>query len=339
MASLKDVARAAGLSVTTASRALNNHGDVASSTRALVAQVALDLGYHPNHAARSLQGTFTDTIGLVIPRLVHRYVDSFWLEFIGGASAACADAGFDLLLSSGDNLSAEHAHYQRLIRTRRVDGVILCDIRVRDPRVTFLRSHAAPFVTFGRALGDNGYSWVDVDGAAGLRLAVQHLLALGHRRMAFLGTARDYSFSHFRFEGYQDSLLAAGIPYDNHLVVQDLAVGADLDAPLGRMLGLASPPTAIIACADFLAASALTTLRRLGRSVPEDLSLVAFDDTLVTQHAEPPLTTLRQDNHAIGSAVASLLIRQLRDPDRAPEHTLLQPQLVSRRSSSRVADR
>ncbi|HVC79072.1 MAG TPA: LacI family DNA-binding transcriptional regulator [Chloroflexota bacterium] len=337
MPTIKDVARAANLSVTTASRALNNHGDVASSTRALVVQVASDLGYHPNHAARSLQGTFTATIGLVIPRLVHRYVDSFWLEFIGGASAACADAGFDLLLSSGDDLSAEHAHYQRLIRTRRVDGVILCDIRVRDPRLTFLRARAASFVTFGRALGDDQYSWVDVDGATGLRLAVQHLLALGHRRIAFLGTARDYSFSHFRFEGYQDALLAAGIPCDNHLVVQDLVVGADLHAPLAHMLALPEPPTAIIACADFLAASALSTVRRLGKCVPDDLSLVAFDDTLITQHAEPPLTTLRQDNQAIGSAVAGLLIRQLREPDRAPEHILLQPDLIVRRSSSHVA--
>jgi LacI family transcriptional regulator len=217
--------------------------------------------------------------------------------------------------------------------------VILCDIRVRDPRLTFLRARAAAFVTFGRALGDDGYSWVDVDGAAGLRLAVQHLLDLGHRRIAFLGTARDYSFSHFRFEGYVDALLAAGIPCDDHLIVQDLAVGADLDDRLARMLALPAPPTAIIACADFLAASALSTLRRLGKSVPDDVSLVAFDDTLITQHAEPPLTTLRQDNQAIGTAVAGLLIRQLREPDRPPEHTLLQPSLVIRGSSSQVAGR
>lgn len=334
MPTIKDVARAANLSVTTASRALNNHDDVAHETRARVNQIAKSLGYHPNHAARSLQGTRTNTIGLVIPRLVHRYVDSFWLEFIGGASAACVDAGLDLLLSSGDDLSAEHAHYQRLVRTRRVDGVILCDIRVRDPRVTFLRAHAAPFVTFGRTLGDDNFSWVDVDGAAGVRLAVDHLLSLGHRRIAFLGTERNYSFSHFRFEGYQNGLLHGGISLDADLVVHDLGVGADLATPLSRMLALAAPPTAIVACADFLASGALTTLRRLGLSLPEDMSLIAFDDTLITQHAEPPITSLRQDNHAIGAAVASRLIQHLREPDSIPEHTLLRPVLVPRHSTS-----
>src|SRR5690242_20122047 len=97
MPTIKDVAKAAHLSVTTASRALNDHDDVAEGTRAHVRRIALELGYHPNHTARSLQGTRTDTIGLVIPQLVHRYVDSFWLEFIGGVSGVCSRKHFDLL--------------------------------------------------------------------------------------------------------------------------------------------------------------------------------------------------------------------------------------------------
>ncbi len=334
MPTIKDVARIANLSVTTASRALNNHSDVAPATRAHVVQVAESLGYHPNHAARSLQGTRTDTIGLIIPRLVHRYVDSFWLEFIGGAGTTCVDADLDLLISAGDDLSAEHAHYQRLVRGRRVDGMILCDIRVRDPRVSFLQAHATPFVTFGRTLGGDDYNWVDVDGADGVRIAVEYLHALGHRRILFLGTGRDYSFSHFRFEGYQTGLAQAGIPYDPALVVQDLGVGDDLRAPLTRVTALPNPPTAVIACADFLAAGALNVLRGLGMAVPEHMSLLAFDDTLLTQHAEPPITCLRQDNHQIGVAVATLLIRRLRDPESAPEHTLLRPELIVRQSTA-----
>jgi DNA-binding LacI/PurR family transcriptional regulator len=339
MTSLKDVARVANLSVTTASRALNNHGDVAPSTRALVAQVASDLGYHPNHAARSLQGTRAHAIGLVIPLLVHRYVDSFWQEFIAGVTTVCGDAGLDLVLCTGKDLHAEQAHYQRLVRSRRVDGVILCDLRVRDPRITFLRQGPAPFVALGRTLGPDDFSWVDVDGAAGVRKAVAHLLDLGHRRIGYLGTQRAFSFSHFRHEGYMDALLGASIPYDEQLVYQDLDVRSDLEAPIRSLLALPDPPTALIACADFLATNALRALRTQDLRVPDDLSLIAFDDTLVTQHAEPPLTTLRQDNQAIGTAVAGLLIRQLREPDRPPEHTLLQPSLVIRGSSSQVAGR
>src|SRR5712692_3582568 len=176
MITINDVAKAANLSVTTVSRALNNYDDVAEATRAHVTRIAEQLGYHPNHTARSLQGTRTHTLGLVIPQLVHRYMDSFWLEFIGGVGAFAADAGFDLLLSTGKDLHAEHACYQRLVRSRRVDGVILCDLRVRDPRITYLQESKAAFVAFGRTLSQDAFSWVDVDGAAGVHQGVEHLL-------------------------------------------------------------------------------------------------------------------------------------------------------------------
>ncbi|HWE61961.1 MAG TPA: LacI family DNA-binding transcriptional regulator [Chloroflexota bacterium] len=339
MATLKDIARAANLSVTTASRALNDHGDVAAETRAHVRRVAAQLGYHPNHTGRSLQGTRTNTIGLVIPQLIHRYVDSFWLEFIGGVSSICAEQHFDLLITTGSDLPAEHAHYQRLVRSKRVDGVILCDVRVRDPRVSFLRGSRAPFVAFGRTLGADDYSWIDVDGAAGVREAIDHLLALGHRRIAFLGTHRDFSFSHFRYEGYLEALLAAGLPIDDDLVIQDLEVGSDIDVVLRRLLALPAPPTAVFACTDFLASGVLHALRQRKLIVPDNLSLVVFDDTLVTQHADPPLTSIRQNNHAIGCSIAALLIRQIRDAGPTPLHELVLPQLILRRSTAAPAVR
>jgi LacI family transcriptional regulator len=334
MATLKDVAREARLSVTTASRALNNYDDVAQDTRALVVRVAAELGYHPNHIARSLQGTRVNAVGLVIPQLVHRYVDSFWLEFIAGVTTACGDAGFDLVLCTGKDLHAEHAHYQRLVKSRRVDGVIACDIRVRDPRITFLRQSHAPFVAFGRVLGHDDYSWVDVDGALGVQAAVEHLLALGHRRIAYLGSPRAFSFTHFRHEGYLNALFAAGIAYDEELVVEDLGTQADPDPAVRALLALSKPPTAIIACADFIAMGALRALRGLGVSVPEEMSVVAFDDTLVTQHAEPPLTCIRQDNQMIGGLAATVLIQQLRDDRAGPTHELVPPTLIVRQSSA-----
>ncbi len=334
MTTIKDVARTAGLSVTTASRALNNHDDVASATRALVVRVASDLGYHPNHIARSLQGTRVNAVGLVIPQLVHRYVDSFWLEFIAGVTTVCGDAGFDLVLCTGKDLHAEHAHYQRLVRSRRVDGVIVCDIRVRDPRISYLRQSHAPFVAFGRVLGHDDFSWVDVDGASGVRTAVEHLLALGHRRIGYLGAPRAFSFTHFRHEGYLDALFAAGIPYDDRIVVEDLDVSSDPSEATRQFMALDEPPTALIACADFLAAGALRALRGLGIRVPEDMSLIAFDDTLVTQHTEPPLTSVRQDNQMIGSRVAAMLIQQLRGDGHPPSHELVPPSLIVRESTA-----
>ena len=334
MATLKDVARVAGLSVTTVSRALNNYDDVAADTRERVNRLASELGYYPNHIARSLQGTRVHAVGLVIPQLVHRYLDTFWLEFIAGVTSVCGDAGFDLLLCTGKDLHAEHEHYQRLVTSRRVDGVIVCDLRVRDPRISFLSKSDAPFVAFGRVLGQDDFSWVDVDGAFGVRTAVEHLLALGHRRIGYLGTPRAFSFTHFRHEGYSEALFVAGIGYDRHLVVEDLDVSSDLHGPIRQLLALAEPPTAFVACADFLAAGALRTIRSLKKCVPGDISLIAFDDTLITQQTEPPLTSVRQNNSEIGARVASVLIQAIEETDRPVVHELLRPTLVVRGSTA-----
>jgi LacI family transcriptional regulator len=333
MSTIKDVASAAGVSITTASRALNNYSDVAAATRARILAAAEQLGYHPNHTARSLQGTRTQTIGLVIPQLVHRQLDSFWLEFISGVSAACGEADYDLLLNTARDLLAERAHYARMVRSGRVDGVILCDVRVRDARVSFLQEEEARFVAFGRTLGSDDYSWIDVDGAAGVREAVEHLLTLGHRRIAFLGTPREYSFSHFRHEGYLQALLHAGLPYDEQLVQEDLDAGTPVGSVLERLLALSRPPTALIACADFIATNVMRDLRRLGVQVPADLSVVAFDDSVLTQREEPPLTNIDQDVHALGARAARLLIRELRgETQRSRE--LVRPRLVVRGSTA-----
>ena len=339
MATIKDVARAADLSVTTVSRALNDHLDVAEATRAHVRGVAERLGYHPNHTARSLQGTRTDTIGLVIPQLMHRYVDSFWLEFIGGVTSVCSRAHLDLLISMGSSPAAEFEHYQRLVRSKRVDGVIVSDVRTDDRRIRFLRQCGAAFVAFGRTLDVDDYSWVDVDGAAGLHLALDHLLALGHRRIAFLGTDSAFTFSHFRLLGYRQALAGAGLPIDERLVFQNLDLQSDFEAVIDRALGVEAPVTAIVAGADFLASGVLRSLRRRGIRVPEDISLLAFDDTLVTEHADPPLCCLRQDNRAIGEHVAQLLCARLRGEDNGAHHALIQPDLVLRRSTARAPER
>lgn len=339
MATIKDVARAADLSVTTVSRALNDHLDVAESTRAHVRSVAERLGYHPNHTARSLQGTRTNTIGLVIPQLMHRYVDSFWLEFIGGVTSVCSSAQLDLLISMGTSPAAEFEQYQRLVRSKRVDGVIVADVRLDDPRIRFLLHCNAPFVAFGRTLSGDDYPWVDVDGVAGLRLAVAHLLRLGHRRIAFLGTDRAFTFSHYRLLGYRQALSDAGLPGDERLVFQDLSLHSNFDAIVHNLLAMRPAATAIVAGADFLASGVLRHLRTRGLRVPDDISLLAFDDTLVTEHADPPLSCLRQDNRAIGERVARLLCARLQDADTDANHELIRPELVLRRSTAPAPER
>ncbi len=151
---IKDVARQAGLSVTTVSRALNNYDDVAETTRVRVREVAAALDYHPSAFARNLQGSVANAIGLGIPNVLHRSYDMPWLEFIGGIGATCVEREVDLLVSTADVHDVDGQGFQRLVYERRVDGLIVCDIRRDDARIPYLHDRHLPFVAFGRAVDD-----------------------------------------------------------------------------------------------------------------------------------------------------------------------------------------
>ncbi|HEX6508500.1 MAG TPA: LacI family DNA-binding transcriptional regulator [Chloroflexota bacterium] len=333
MVTIKDISREVGLSVTTVSRALNNHDDVADKTRALVHEIARKLDYHPNAAARSLQNSRANAIGLVIPPILHRAYDTFWLEFIGGMTTSCARFGTDLLLSAADAGKDEGHDFKRLVRGRRVDGLLICDIRKADPRIAYLREHKLPFVAFGRTMDRHDYSYIDVDGEAGAFGAVDYLIRLGHQRIAYLGVASDYSFSHFRLSGYRGALARAGLPYNPQLVHESLTDGA-ASTVLARLLDLPQRPTAIFASADFLALGAIKAARALGLSVPRDLSVVVFDDNALVQQADPPLTAVTQPNRRLGEEAAALLLDRVKEPGLPLVQRLVVPSLSTRLSTA-----
>lgn len=333
MTTIKDVARLAGLSVTTVSRALNGHGDVAESTRARIHEAARALDYHPNVLARGLQGRLTNTIGLVIPLVLHRSYDAFWLEFIGGVAAECTRRGVDLLVASSDTHDEVGHSVQNLARGRRIDGLLVCDVRRSDPRISYLQRRKLPFVAFGRTAGPLDYAFIDVDGTAGVVQAVQHLLALGHRRIAYLGLDPAFGISHHRFAGYQQALGSAGLPYDPALVLHNLTE-TSVAAELSVLLALPDAPTALFAAADFLALAALKAARLAGLALPDDLSVAVFDDSLLVQHADPPLTAISQPTGRLGEEAAALLLDRVANPGLPLVQRLVVPTLVARASTA-----
>lgn len=335
MATIKDVAREVGVSITTVSRALNGYNDVAPATRERIRAVAARLEYHPNAVARSLQMNRANAVGLVIPRELHREYDLFWMEFIGGCALACAEANVDLLVAALGDEERGRGGFARLVRSRRVDGLLVCDIRTHDARIAYLLRHALPFVAFGRAGDGREHTYIDVDGAAGTRQAIQHLVFLGHRRIAYLGIDPTFGFSGFRREGYRAALAEMEIAEDPELVLEGLTP-IRAESALRRLLGRPDPPTAIFAGADFLALAVLEAARTEGLSVPDDLSLVVFDDNPLVQHASPPLTAVSQPNRELGHQAAQLLLDRVADPGGPHVQRLLRPELVVRSSTAPV---
>jgi len=331
---LKDIARETGYSVTTVSRALNDYDDVSPATKALIRRAAERLGYHPNVTAQRLQRRRTDTLGFVIPTFGPRFSDPFFSEFLAGIGNEASAHGYDLLVSTRAPGPEEMEAYRRLVRGKQVDGLIIVRTRRYDKRIAYLLDVGFPFVAFGRTDLGLEHPFVDEDGRAGLAMVVQHLIDLGHRRIAYITADPDLMFAHLRMQGYRETLARNGVPLDETLIVEgDLTQRSGRQATY-RLLDLPQPPTAIIAANDLMALGAMAAIQERGLRVGTDIAVAGFDDIPLAEHSHPPLTTVRQPIYQIGKMVCQMLIRLLRGEALEQTQVILQPTLVVRASTT-----
>jgi len=329
---LKDIAHKVGYSVTTVSRALAGYDDVAESTRQLIQKTAAEMGYHPNITARRLQKQCTDTIGFIIPTHGPRFADPFFSELLAGIGNGAAEQELDLLVSTRAPGAEELEVYERMVRERRVDGLLVVRTRRQDQRIAYLVEQDFPFVAFGRSDLEADFPYLDVDGEAGMNQLTQHLINLGHRRIGYICAPSNLMFASHRTKGYQEALAANDIPFDESLV----AVG-ELTERSGHAVGrelLTRPerPSAVIACNDLMALGAISAAQGLGLTVGCDVAVAGFDDIPLAEHALPALTTVRQPIYEIGQRICEMLIRLLREGSLEERHVILEPQLIVRES-------
>jgi len=329
---LKDIAQKVGYSITTVSRALAGYDDVAETTRQLILKTAADMGYHPNITARRLQKQCTDTIGFIIPTHGPRFADPFFSELLAGIGNSAAEHELDLLVSTRAPGAEELKVYERMVRERRVDGLLVVRTRRQDQRIAYLVEHEFPFVAFGRSDLEVDFPYLDVDGEAGMRQLTQHLIDLGHRRIAYISAPLNLMFSSHRMKGYKKALAASGITFDASLVTvgelterSGYAVGRDFLTQDER-------PTAVIACNDLMALGAISAAQGLGLTVGRDVAVAGFDDIPLAEHALPSLTTVHQPIYEIGQRVCEMLIHLLLEGSLEERHVILKPQLIIRES-------
>ncbi|GAB4110432.1 MAG: LacI family DNA-binding transcriptional regulator [Roseiflexaceae bacterium] len=325
---IKQVAERAQVSTTTVSYVLNGTGTVTEATRQRVLDAVSALGYQPHHAARSMRGR-SETIGLVLPAWGDRLADPATAEILAGLAGAAAKQGYHLLLATAESAADEPRLCMSLIQTGRVDGVVLLDPLVEDPRAEALRAADMAHVCAGPV---EGSPWVALDGHAGARLATEHLLGLGHTRIGLIQIPSELAESEPRYQGYAEALGHAEVVFDPELVVEAGRREEDGYQAVLALLELPEPPTAILACSDDLAIGALHALHEAGLSVGNDISLVGFDDLPQAAHTQPPLTTLRQARRALGEQLAERLHAAIVGRSSQPNRTLV-PRLVVRRSS------
>lgn len=333
---IKDVAAALGISASTVSRALAEHPLIPEATRTRVREAAANLGYSVNRAARSLvKGGGTGFVGLVLTDPGYGREDSYLAELITGLGRGLSEHDADLFISATPQGRSELSVIENIVRSQRADGLVVARTAEVDPRVDFLLRQGFPFVTHGRVLGDDlPFSWVDTDGAAAFAEAFEMLHSLGHRHFGLVTIEEPMMFRQHRTEGLRAAIEAKGDPS-----VRLSIASAPRFAPSERagaihaMLSRPDRPTAVLGLFDGLALAVLDEAAALGLSVPQDLSVIGFDNITSAAHARPGLTTFDSNTVEGGRRVAQMLVECIAAGADAPPQTLLiRPRLVLRES-------
>jgi LacI family transcriptional regulator len=346
--SIYEVARAAGISVATVSRVLNDKGPVRAETRQRVLAAVEQLGYVPHSAARSLSTRRTMSIGVLLPDM-H---GAFFGEIVRGIDLAARAAGYHLLVSGSHSDAAETAALLQTLHGR-VDGLILMTPALGRAWLERVLPRRVPAVLLNPrsepkpAAGDDDggadrHDSLSIDNRLGARLAVEHLIGLGHRSIAFVGGPAGNADAAERLAGYREALEQGGLP-----IVPRLEMAGDFGEESGlqagaKMAALTPHPTAIFAANDAMAIGCLAAMRERGLRVPEDVSLVGFDDVPIARYLTPALTTVQVPIAELGKQAMARLLAAVDDgspghPEGGPTHTVIAPTLAIRASTAAAA--
>ncbi|GGT34163.1 LacI family transcriptional regulator [Streptomyces kurssanovii] len=332
--SLKDVASRAGVSIKTVSNVVNNYPHVTPQMRAKVQQAIDELGYRPNLTARHLRKGRTGIIALAVPEFGNPY----FAELAGAVVDAAARHDYTVLVDHTAGLREKELLVSQGFRAHVIDGLILSPIHLETEDLT-ARTDSAPLVLLGEREYEAPYDHIAIDNVAAAREAVRHLIGLGHRRIAFLGsrTGRERQPAHLRLRGWREEHAAAGLEADDALVVVTDGYGREDGASaMAALLDRGERPDAVFAYNDLIAVGAMRTLTERGLSVPGDVAVVGFDDIEEGRYGSTTLTTISPDKEAIARLAVDSLVERLAGGT-APEPRRQRPgyRLVVRESTTR----
>lgn len=330
-----DIARRAGVTKSAVSFALNGRPGVSEATRARVLAIADELGWQPNSAARALSDGRAGAFGLVVDRPARSLgIEPFFMQLVSGIQGELSGDGTSLLFTVASDAAAETATHRAWWAQRKVDGVFLVDMRLDDPRVAALEELRLPAVVIGAPVDCGGLPAVWSDEAAAVRTAVAHLADLGHRSIAHVTGPAVLRHTLIRAEAFTAATAERGLTGRN--VEADYS-GEQGFAATRALLEGGERPTAIVYDNDVMAVSGLSAAQSLGVRVPDDLSLVAWDDSPLCELVRPALTALRRDVAAYGALAA----RQLRDAaaGRSVEHRRAPDPALTVRASTAAPSR
>lgn len=307
---IRAVARAAGVSVSTVSRALNGYADVNAETRRKIEETAELLGYRPSYAAAMLRRNQTNTVTFVVSKPWTKYVDPYFLGILDGLEMVLSAQGYDLQVVMAREFEKELEVIRRAVERNRCDALIFARTRPDDERIDWLEERGFPFVTIGQTRR-NSHSFIDRDQHKVGRESVRRLAALGHKRIGHLTAPQRYNYTHNSIQGFRQGIEMTGLSFDPAHEIECFLSRRTGGEVVTELFTGQHPPTALVCGNDLIAISAMEGLQRLGIRPGIDVALIGCDDMPIAAYVRPALTSFSQDLGAIGLRLGRMMLARL----------------------------
>lgn len=335
-ARLLEISQKTGYSVSTVSRVLHDQSNkykISEDTKQAVRKAAEELGYRPNMLARGLRLNQTHEVGVIVPDISN----PFFATLVKSMAGELRKTGYSIFVCDADENTKLEAESLQILLEKKVDGLILAPVGLESGHLKKAAESSIPVILVDRCLEELAVDSVSVDNFRGAYLAVQHLIREGHKHIAFIQGLPGTYVNEGRLQGYKRALLDAKIPIDEKLIAGEDFRNYNGYLETKLLLKLHTPPTAIFTAGDLIAMGTLEALREEQRRVPQDISLVTFDDPSFATYLSPALTAVAQPVDKMGEIAVKLLFRRMRTPEGEPKKILLEPQLIVRNSVARVS--
>jgi DNA-binding LacI/PurR family transcriptional regulator len=332
---IKDVAKRANVAPSTVSRVIANSSRISEKTKERVRKAMEELGYHPNFNARSLANKSTKTIGIVMPNSAKiAFQNPFFPEVIRGISMKAYQEGYGLYLSTGQTEDEILEEVKQMVYGGRVDGILLLYSRVNDKVMPFLIEQDFPFVLIGRPynIDEDQVTYVNNDNFKAAKTVTEYLMLLGHERIGFIGGNLDFVVTIDHMKGYEQALTNANIPIRKEYIVhhEELLEGGQ-DAVI-ELMSLVERPTALIVADDIMTFGVLKMLADMNVQVPKDISIVSFNNVMISELSSPTMTTVDIHIYELGFEATKCLIGKVKNPEFGEQRVIVPHKLIKRQS-------
>lgn len=330
MANLKDVAKEAGVSISTVSRVLNNRKYIDTITREKVEKVIKRLNYKPNRVAQRLRikDGQKKIIGLLIPDIQN----PFYVDVIHGVEETAYASNYAVLIGNYDQNESKEKIYLNIMLSESIDGLIVAPAHEKDNEVIELVNSGLPIVCVDRGLKDTDVDVILVDNRKGAFDAVEYLIKKGYKRIAYIGGLLQIPTTILRKEGYEDAFRKYGLPIEQELIRFGNSKFDSGKKITEELLKLPNPPEALFTGNNLITLGALETIHSMKLRIPEDIAIIGFDDMLWAISLNPPLSAVRQPGYDIGKQAANLLFQKIKEPDKIPAKTMFNAEIIIRSS-------